>query len=87
VPAGKVFQMAEEAGAIPYDIPGAELCHDGEFCSFDAFLSVGATDSTLNNTASAGCNLFVYATHLLDDPRPEPFLPYFGRGCGTDAPA
>ncbi|MGH8550432.1 MAG: chromate resistance protein ChrB domain-containing protein [Methylococcales bacterium] len=37
-PTEKVFQMAEETGAIPYDIPGAELSHEGELCSFDAFL-------------------------------------------------
>jgi hypothetical protein len=34
----KVFDVAEESGAIPYDIPGAELSHEGELCSFDAFL-------------------------------------------------
>ena len=27
----------QDAG-IPYDIPGVELTHDGELCSFDAFL-------------------------------------------------
>ena len=36
VPAGKVLKAA--AGAIPYDIPGVELSHEGELCSFDAFL-------------------------------------------------
>jgi hypothetical protein len=38
VPAGDVFDIAAEAQAIPYDIPGAELSHVGELCSFDAFL-------------------------------------------------
>jgi len=38
VPAGDVFRIADETGAIPYDIPGAELSHVGELCSFDAFL-------------------------------------------------
>jgi hypothetical protein len=38
VPRGKVFEVAQETGAIPYDIPGAELSHEGELCSFDAFL-------------------------------------------------
>lgn len=38
VPAESVFTVAGETGAIPYDIPGAELSHEGEFCSFDAFL-------------------------------------------------
>ncbi|MDD1633607.1 MAG: chromate resistance protein [Methylococcaceae bacterium] len=34
----EVFRIAEQTGAIPYDIPGAELSHVGELCSFDAFL-------------------------------------------------
>jgi hypothetical protein len=39
VPADKVFEVAKRTGAIPYDLPGAELSHVGELCSFDAFLS------------------------------------------------
>ena len=38
VPTARVFATAAETGAIPYDIPGAELSHVGEKCSFDAFL-------------------------------------------------
>ena len=38
VPAEDVFRMAKETGAIPYDIPGAELSHEGDLCSFDTFL-------------------------------------------------
>ncbi|AIU25471.1 chromate resistance protein [Pandoraea pnomenusa] len=38
VPAGEVLRVAESTGAIPYDIPGVELTHDGELCSFDAFI-------------------------------------------------
>jgi len=38
VPSSKVLSAAEEAGAIPYDIPGVEMGHDGEMCSFDAFI-------------------------------------------------
>jgi hypothetical protein len=34
----QVRQVAEREGAIPYDIPGVELGHHGERCSFDAFL-------------------------------------------------
>ena len=30
--------VAEETGAIPYDVLGVELSHVGELCSFDAFL-------------------------------------------------
>lgn len=39
VPAEKVFDVARERDAVPYDIPGAELSHVGDLCSFDAFLS------------------------------------------------
>ncbi|HEY1963745.1 MAG TPA: chromate resistance protein ChrB domain-containing protein, partial [Acidobacteriaceae bacterium] len=39
VPDDRVFAVAAETGATPYDIPGAEpFSHDGELCSFDAFL-------------------------------------------------
>ncbi|MFC4761925.1 chromate resistance protein ChrB domain-containing protein [Dyella koreensis] len=38
VPSAEVFEVARQTGAIPYDIPGAELSHVGEHCSFDAFL-------------------------------------------------
>ncbi len=38
VPAGDVLRVAADQGAIPYDVPGVELGHDGERCSFDAFL-------------------------------------------------
>jgi hypothetical protein len=38
VPTGDVLRVAEETGAIPYDIPGVELSHVGEECSFDTFL-------------------------------------------------
>ena len=38
VPANEVVKMAAEIGATPYDIPGVEMTHVGELCSFDAFL-------------------------------------------------
>jgi hypothetical protein len=38
VPADRVLAVAEETGAVPYDIPGVELGHNGPLCSFDAFL-------------------------------------------------
>jgi hypothetical protein len=38
VPATDVFDMARKTSATPYDIPGAELSHVGDLCSFDAFL-------------------------------------------------
>jgi len=39
VPSDRVLAVATETGAIPYDIPGVELSHVGERCSFDAFLA------------------------------------------------
>ena len=39
VPAGEVMTQAECRGATPYDVPGVELSHVGELCSFDAFLA------------------------------------------------
>jgi len=38
VPSNKVLDTAKETGATPYDIPGVEMGHDGELCSFDTFL-------------------------------------------------
>jgi hypothetical protein len=38
VPSGDVLRIAAEKDASPYDIPGVELTHEGELCSFDAFL-------------------------------------------------
>lgn len=39
VPPAEVLKVAQATGAIPYDIPGVELSHVGERCSFDAFLA------------------------------------------------
>jgi len=35
VPKDQVFERAQEQGAIPYDIPGAEYSHYGDQCTFD----------------------------------------------------
>ena len=34
-----MLRVAGETGATPYDIPGVEMTHVGELCSFDAFLA------------------------------------------------
>lgn len=39
VPADRVLTVAQETGAIPYDVPDVELSHVGERCSFDAFIA------------------------------------------------
>lgn len=52
VPYGDVLRIASETGAIPYDIPGVELSHVGELCSFDAFLAkYGLDDPALKQLA------------------------------------
>jgi hypothetical protein len=53
VPPGDVTGVAEREGAIPFDVPGAELGHHGDRCSFDAFLARYAlTDPALLRLAS-----------------------------------
>ena len=39
VPPAEVLRVAQERDAVPYDIPGVEMSHEGERCSFDAFLA------------------------------------------------
>lgn len=39
VPAAEVFASVERTRSVPYDIPGAPLEHDGDRCSFDAFVA------------------------------------------------
>lgn len=52
VPAADVLKVAQETGATPYDIPGVELGHVGDNCSFDAFLAkYGLTDPALQRLA------------------------------------
>lgn len=38
VPGDQVLAVAEREGAIPFDVPGVELGHHGEECSFDAIV-------------------------------------------------
>lgn len=38
VPADQVVNKAKEYNAIPFDIPGVEHSHEGEYCSFDYFI-------------------------------------------------
>jgi len=40
VPTPDVRKVAHEKEAVPYDIPDVEFSHDGELCSFDAFLKI-----------------------------------------------
>ncbi len=40
VPANLVLAKAKEMDAIPFDIPGVEYSHDGEYCTFDTILKI-----------------------------------------------
>ena len=52
VPGGDVMRIAQETGAIPYDVPGVELGHHGDKCSFDAFIAkYGLEEPTLEKLA------------------------------------
>ena len=39
VPTPEVKAVAAERQAVPYDIPGVEFTHEGDLCSFDAFIA------------------------------------------------
>ena len=39
VPEDQVMEIARREDALPFDVPGVELGHHGEQCSFDAFLA------------------------------------------------
>lgn len=52
VPAKRVLDAAGERDAIPYDIPDVAFSHDGDLCSFDAFLKhYRLTDPALQQLA------------------------------------
>lgn len=52
VPEADILPIAAATGAIPYDIPDVALTHDGELCSFDAFLQqYQLTDPALQQLA------------------------------------
>ena len=52
VPPAQVLTVAEQEGAIAFDIPGVELSHRGPLCSFDAFLDkYGLDDPALHALA------------------------------------
>jgi len=40
VPSKEVLRTAKEQTATPYDVPDVHFSHDGELCSFDAFLKI-----------------------------------------------
>src|SRR5437899_9012348 len=51
-PPAEVRPRAADLKAIPYDVEGVELSHDGPLCSFDAFLQkYRLTDPALHELA------------------------------------
>ena len=52
VPPEQVKTLARERDAIPFDVDGVELSHEGPLCSFDAFLrKYGLDDPALQELA------------------------------------
>jgi hypothetical protein len=52
VPKENVFTEARNLSAIPYDIPGAEYSHEGEYCTFDFIIKKHElTDDALQRIA------------------------------------
>jgi rhodanese-related sulfurtransferase len=52
VPTPEVKRVAQEREAVPYDIPAVAFSHEGERCSFDAFLKAyRLTDPALDELA------------------------------------
>jgi len=52
VPDGEVMKVAAQTDATPYDVPGVELGHHGDKCSFDAFIEkYGLDDAALKKLA------------------------------------
>ena len=51
-PSATVVSQAEATGAIPFDVEGVELAHEGPLCSFDALLKkYRLTDPSLQELA------------------------------------
>jgi hypothetical protein len=49
----EVKQVGQDTGAIPFDVEGVELSHDGPRCSFDLFLEkYGLADPHLDELAT-----------------------------------
>ncbi len=52
VPREVVFEKAKSLEAIPYDVPGAEYTHEGDYCTFDYIVKRhGITDPAIQQLA------------------------------------
>ena len=53
VPSGEVHSVAKERDAVPYDVSGVQFTHEGDRCSFDAFVRhYRLTDPALDKLAT-----------------------------------
>ncbi len=53
VPTEQVIEVAQREGAMPFDVPGVELGHEGANCSFDAIIrKYNLTDLALRQLAT-----------------------------------
>jgi hypothetical protein len=49
----EVFTKAKELEAIPYDVPGAEYSHEGDYCTFDYIIKKhNITDAAVQQIAT-----------------------------------
>ena len=65
VPDDQVIDTARREGAVPFDVPGVELGHHAERCSFDAFLEkYRLTDPALRALAEIVRGADTDARHL-----------------------
>jgi hypothetical protein len=64
-PAAEVLAKAAELDAIPFDVEGVELSHEGPLCSFDAILKkYGLSDPALDELAVIVRGADTAAPHL-----------------------
>ena len=81
VPNAEVRSVAREQDAIPFDVPDVEYTHNGERCSFDAFVERHARDDEALDALAA----IVRAadTDTLDASREAPGLHAISLGLGA----
>ncbi len=84
VPTDDVLKVAKAQDAIPYDIAGVELTHEGPKCSFDKFLS----KYSLTDPALARLAVIVRAadTDTLEDSAQAPGLLAITLGLSKNIP-
>jgi hypothetical protein len=78
----QVMRTAKDQSAVPFDVPGVELTHNGPLCSFDAFLSkYGLEDAGLARLAEI---VRAADTDALERSREAPGLLAISLGLGAN---